>query len=204
LTVTLRAQNNEDPRWRTLPERGDGEEADARMIGDLIEDLPQDPWRASHRFSPDMQACHDVLFRAGSTRAEMAESLDEWLASEQPCLFGRMEAKQNRLSYSLLTENDLERGDDHVRSRIQEDRDAWKRRARVGESHGFIILAISPRIARAAIGPELLRLARHLCDLYLGQDDPDRILLDDLILETHITPASNVLTWTAGPRCYSR
>ena len=177
---------------------GGSEEADGRMIGDLIEDLPQDPWRVSHPFSPDMQACHDVLFRAGSSRAQIAASLDDWLASQQPCLFGRMEAKQHRLSYSLLTANDLERGDDHVRARIQEDRVVWKRRAMLGESHGFIILAISPRIARATIGPELLRLARHLCDLYLGRDDLDRILLDDLILETHIEGAREIRSWRVG------
>ena len=159
--------------WRSVMADSSGDEgrveADPRMIGDLIEDLPQDPWREANPFSPDMQECHDVLFRAGSTRAEMAESLDYWLASQQPCLFGRMEAKQKRLAYCLLTENDLERGDDHVRMRIQEDRDAWRQRARSGESHGFIILAISPLIARATVGPELLTLARHLCDLYLGR-----------------------------------
>jgi hypothetical protein len=173
------------------------------MIGDLIEDLPQDTWRVSHPFSPDMQACHDVLFRAGSTRAEMAASLDRWLASEQPCLFGRIEAKQRRLSYCLLTENDLERGDDHVRARIQEDREVWKRRARGGESHGFIILAVSPRIARATIGPELQNLARHLCDLYLGQDDLDLILLDDLILETRTEAAREFRSWRVGVNYFS-
>ncbi len=173
------------------------------MIADLIEDLPQDTWRDANPFSPDMQACHDVLFRAGSTRAEMAEALDSWLASQQPCLFGRMEAKQQRLAYCLLTENDLERGDDHVRARIQEDRDAWRRRARIGESHGFIILAISPHIARATAGPELLTLARHLCGLYLGQDDLDRILLDDLVLEIQIESNREYRAWSVGVNYFS-
>jgi hypothetical protein len=173
------------------------------MIGDLIEDLPQDPWREGNPFSPKMQACHEVLFRAGSSRAEMAAALDNWLASEQPCLFGRMEAKQHRLAYGLLTENDLERGDDHVRARIQDDRDAWRRWARDGESHGFIILAISPRIARAIVGPELLRLARHLCDLYLGQDELDRILLDDLILETQTEAGREYRAWRVGVNYFS-
>src|SRR3954451_5771390 len=144
------------------------------MIADLIEELPQDTWRAANPFSTDMQTCHAVLLRRGSTRAEMTVALDTWLGTEQPCLFGRMEARQHRLSYCLLTENDLERGDDHVRARIQEDRDIWKRSARRGESHGFIIVAVSRRIAYATVGPELLELARHLCDLYLGRDDLDQ------------------------------
>ncbi len=173
------------------------------MIGVLIEDLPQDPWRARNPFCPDMQACHDVLFKAGSTRAEMAAALDNWLTNQQPCRFGQMEAKQHRLAYCVLTENDLERGDDHVRMRIQEDRDDWKRRARVGESHGFVILAISPRIARATSGPELLRLARHLCDLYLGQDDLDRILLDDLVLEIQTESVREFRAWRVGVNYFS-
>ncbi len=173
------------------------------IIGDLIEDLPQDPWRESHPFSADVQTCHDVLFRAGSSRAEMAAALDSWLAPEQPCLFGRMEAKQHRLAYCLLTENDLERGDDHVRARIQEDRDVWKRRATGGESHGFIILAISVMIARASVGPELQRLARHLCDLYLGQDELDRILLDDLLLKIQTETVPEVRSWQVGVNFFS-
>lgn len=173
------------------------------MIADLIEELPQDPWRAANPFSAEMQACHDVLFRRGSSRIAMTEALDKWLGTEQPCLFGRMEAKQHRLAYCLLTENDLERGDNHVRARIQEDRDAWKRLARRGESQGFIILAISTRIARATVGPELQSLARHLCDLYLGRDELDQILLDDLILEIAIAAGRENRTWRVGVNYFS-
>jgi hypothetical protein len=173
------------------------------MIADLIEELPQDPWRAANPFSTDMQTCHEVLFRRGSTRNEMAAALDDWLGAEQPCLFGRMEAKQHRLVYCLLTENDLEQGDDHVRARIQEDRDIWRRSARRGESHGFIIVAISRLIAHATIGPELLKLARHLCDLYLGRDELDQILLDDLLLEIQAQPAPEYRTWRVGVNYFS-
>jgi len=173
------------------------------MIGDLIEDLPQDTGRERNAFSPDMRACHDVLFRAGSSRAEMEAALNNWLTSQQPCLFGRMDAKQHRLAYCLLTENDLERGDDHVRMRIQEDRDDWKRRGARGETHGFIILAISPRIARATVGSELQSLAMHLCSLYLGQGEPDRILLDDLILEVQAGPVREYRAWRVGVNYFS-
>src|SRR6266540_4640639 len=83
------------------------------MIRDLIDDLRQDPWRSENPFSPGLQDCHRVLFRAGSSRQEMEQALNGWLADEQPCLFGRMEAKQGRLAYCLLTESDLYRGDDH-------------------------------------------------------------------------------------------
>src|SRR4051794_12541961 len=192
------------PTWQrgSLP-TGKPEEAVAWMIADIIEELPQDPWRASNPFSTDIQTCHDVLFRSGSSRAAMAQVLDDWLGAEQPCLFGRMEARQHRLAYCLLTENDLEHGDGHVRARIQEDRDIWRRSARRGESHGFIIVAVSRRIAHATIGPDLLKLARHLCDLYLGRDELDQILLDDLLLEIQTPAAPEYRAWRVGVNYFS-
>jgi hypothetical protein len=152
------------------------------MIRDLIDELPEDPWRGAHQFSPGVQACHGVLFRSGASRAEMEKAINDWLAAEQPCRFGQMEAKQGRLAFCLLTENDLYRGDDHIRARIEEDRVAWKRRALDGDSHGFIIVAVSPQIARATVGPEFRRLACHLCGLYLGRDDQDVSFHDSLLL----------------------
>ena len=50
------------------------------MIRDLIDDLPRDPWRRGHPFSPGLQACHEVLFRAGASRGEMEEAINRWLA----------------------------------------------------------------------------------------------------------------------------
>lgn len=173
------------------------------MIADLIDTLPHDSWRDDNPFSPDVRECHQVLFRTGATRNEMAAALDTWLIKSQPCRFGQMEARQRRLAYCLLTENDLQRGDDHVRARIQEDRDAWRRHARIGASHGFIILAISPRIARATVGPELLRLARHLCDLYLGRADLDQILLDELTLEISTPAGQEYRAWRVGVNYFS-
>jgi hypothetical protein len=173
------------------------------MIRDLIDDLPEDPWRRANAFSPGVRACHDVLFRAGASRAEMGQALDRWLATEQPCLFGRMEAKQGRLAYCLLTENDLQRGDDHVRARIQEDRDAWRRLASTGGSHAFIIVAIARQIALATVGPELLRLARHLCALYLGRDELDQIFHDGLVLEIQAGGGREYREWKVGVNFFS-
>jgi hypothetical protein len=173
------------------------------MIRDLIDDLPDDPWRRATPFSPDVRACHDVLFRAEVSRAEMEEALNHWLATEQPCLFGRMEAKQGRLVYCLLTENDLQHGDEHVRARIQEDRDAWRLLARTGRSHAFLIVAIARQVAFAPVGPELLRLARHLCALYLGQDEVDQILHDSLILEVQTGEGKEYREWKVGVNLFS-
>lgn len=153
------------------------------MLPDFLEALADDPWRRTSPFSDTVSACHEVLFRSAATRSEMADALNAWLATEQPCLFGQMEAKQKRLAYCLLTENDLYKGDEHVRSRIEQDRAVWRGRARGGGSHGFIIVAVSRQIAHAAVNDDLLRLARHLCGLYLGRDAPNEIFHDSLGLE---------------------
>lgn len=174
------------------------------MIRDLIDQLTEDPWRQGHPFSDDMRTCHEILFRVGASRSEMEQALNDWLGKEQPCLFGRMEAKQRRLAYCLLTENDLQRGDDLVRARIQEDRLAWKGRARDGESHGFIIVAISPGIATAAVDERLLLLSRHLCGLYLnGLDGLDQIYHDSLLLAIQGGEATEHREWKVGVNFFS-
>jgi hypothetical protein len=174
------------------------------MIRDLLDDLRQDPRRIQNPFSNDIEACHAVLFRAGASRLEMEDALNAWLAEQQPCRFGRMEAEQKRLSFCLLTENDLERGDGHVRATIQEDRDTWRQIARVCGSHGFIIVAISPQIAMASVGPELLRLARHLCSLYLdGLDKLDEQYHDSLLLAIRSGGATERREWKVGVNFFS-
>lgn len=174
------------------------------MLPDLLDTLADDPWRRDNPFSAPMTACQDVLFRAGASRAEMADALNKWLATEQPCQFGRMEAKQpGRLAYCLLTENDLYQGDRHVRARIEQDRAAWKDQARNGGSHGFIIVAISRDIAHAVVDDNLLRLSQHLCNLYLDSDVLDQILHDSLILEIAGDGVLERREWKVGANFFS-
>ena len=81
-------------------------------INDLVGRLQPDPWRAQeHPFSEDMERCHVILFDPRRTRGEKVTALTNWLAENQPCLFGQMEARQRRLVFRLLNENDLERSD---------------------------------------------------------------------------------------------
>ena len=155
------------------------------QVSDLIGRLEKerDPWRARNVFSADMADCHRVLYDPAASRTEMAEALAAWLGDWQPCLFGRMEARQHRLAFCILTENDLERSDQEIRQKIQDERAAWRDRARTGATHGFLIVAVAERIAFARPGPLLQELASTLCSLYLNFDEPDTIHHDELILE---------------------
>src|SRR5438046_2549112 len=100
-------------------------------ISDLLAELESDPWRqADGQFTDDMRGCHEVLFDSGTSRSEKADALNRWLAENQPCLFGRMEANQGRLAFCILTENDLERSDGDIRARIEHERTVWRNDAR--------------------------------------------------------------------------
>jgi hypothetical protein len=152
-------------------------------INDLVGRLQADPWRAQERpFSVDMERCHAVLFDPRRTRAEKIAALEAWLAGNQPCLFGQMEARQNCLFFCLLTENDLERSDQDIRERIEQARAVWRGLALEGHSHGFLIVAVSLIIVHPRLGPDLQQLALKLCELYLGEAASDQILHDGLIL----------------------
>ncbi len=153
-------------------------------VSDMIGRLPPDRWRLNDRpFSEDLVKCHEALFDPRRTRRQKLAALESWLADFQPCLFGRMEAKQGRLAFCLLTENDLEASDQDIRQSIEQARMGWKRQGAQSKSHGFLIVAVSPTIALARPGPELHRLALKLCELYLGEAASDTILHDRLILE---------------------
>lgn len=173
------------------------------LVSDLVEQLHADPWREQQPFSDDMQRCHQILFDPRRTRQEKLDSLNGWLAEFQPCLFGQMEAKQKRLSLCLLTEHDLARSDEYIQKRIEEDRQDWKRRALVGETHAFIVATISERIARARPGDVLLKLARRICELYLGVSEVDTIFHDDLLLEIGDGEQSQRRSWKVGVNYFS-
>src|SRR6266446_1355458 len=133
-------------------------------VTDMIASLQSDPWRDDNPFSPDVVKCHADLFNGRLSRIQKAKALSDWLADFQPCLFGRMEARQERLAFCVLTENDLERSDQYIREYIETSRAEWRRGGLSAHSHGFVIVAISPAIALARPNSVLHRLAMKLCD----------------------------------------
>jgi len=173
------------------------------LVSDMIARLEPDPWRGANPFSPDVSKCHRVLFDVATSRAEKTAALSAWLAEHQPCLFGRMEAKQDRLAFCLLTENDLERSDQEIRALIERDRSRWKQLARTGGSHGFLIVAVSEAIAVARPNSRLLSLAKRLCELYIEADEPDEIHLDEVILEIDLGDRTEGRRWKVGVNYFS-
>lgn len=166
-------------------------------ISELMNQLERDYWRDGHPFDASVQDANDRLFACQESAAAGAV-LNAWLASHQPCLFGRSAARQGLLSHCILIEADLTRSDEHIRDTIQAARTEWTRRGYTGDASGFVVLAISPRLALAKPNPVLRSIALRLCSLYLLDDiEADRVYTDDLMLQA---PGHNgrVWRWKAG------
>jgi hypothetical protein len=162
-------------------------------VADLLSRLTPDPWRASVGFSPDVESANHRLFNPSSSDDDRTAALSDWLQKHQPCLFGRIAAKNGFLSYCILTEADLTSTDDVIRDKIQAARRTWTRDGYYGMKNGFIILAISERIARATPDATVKELALRLCSLYLLQDIvPDQVFHDQIWLEK---PGRDPTTW---------
>lgn len=155
-----------------------------QTVSTLLTKLRPDPWRESNPFSPEMSYAHQRIAEAGEQRELIAGALHDWLQKHQPCLFGRIAARQDRISYCILTERDLQQSDEMIRDKIQDARTRWTREGFAGRKSGFVILASSPSIAVATPDQNLKALARRLCSLYLLQAvETDRIYHDELFLE---------------------
>lgn len=162
-------------------------------LQELVDRLVPDGWRSTHDFASDFKPCHQSLIE--STLDDVrSKALDEWLASNQPCLFGQEAAKRGRIEYCFLTQADLIRGDDHVGGRIAGARLRWRCRGRKGETSAFIISVVSDLVARAEPNGALLDVAQRIVELYLCRDVPaDRTVHDELFLE-----AAESRSWKVG------
>ncbi len=162
-------------------------------LPELMDNLVTDEWRADHPFSDEVASCHAELL-AAQTNEQRADLLRPWLTQHQPCFFGKIAAKKGLIDYCFLTEGDLLRDERHVAGMVAQRRLAWRKRARRGDSHAFVIMAISDRLARAEPNKALFEVARRIAELYLCRDvPPDKIVHDELFLE-----AKEHRSWKVG------
>lgn len=153
-------------------------------IAKLLLSLAPDRWRQKEGFSQDIEFFHRQILDDAKTDEEISFSLREWLADNQPCLFGRMASGPlDLLSFCILREHDLEKSDAYIRDKIQRFRLLWKREAILGLRSGFIILAVSRRIVEAEPNEAMKELAKRLCFLFLREEiEEDKIHMDRLTL----------------------
>lgn len=168
-----------------------------RSLANLFDDLPDLPHRDGQVFSAEMASANQRIL-TGAEETDVLEALAGWLAKYQPCLFGRVAAKRELLSYCILDEDIVRAGDLAVRNKIQEARRRWTAEAFHGRKSGFVILLRSRRITFAPPSETLLALAQRLASLYLLEEvEPNRIYLDEVFLEAPGSPPA-AWRWPAG------
>lgn len=166
-------------------------------VQELFQRVTADPWRPQVGFSADLADAQKQMLNA-STGEDVADVLNTWLQLHQPCLFGRLAARCNQLSYCILDESDLLRDDLFIRDKIQRCRTDWTRNAFKGTRSGFVILAVSERLLNAAPNQEVAALAHRLAELYLLDDVAfDAVHFDEVYLEQP-GDAAAVWRWHAG------
>lgn len=138
----------------------------------LYQKLTRDSWRDENPFSEDITLANKLLFHPFSTESEKTDALALWFQKNQPCLFGSIAAPKDWLHYGILTDEDLQSTDQHISERIRDELLMWKRRSLrpttefSNPAHGFILLAISERLALAAPNEQLYQFASALRDLW--------------------------------------
>ena len=73
----------------------------AEMLLELKLHGRPDPLRKHHPFSEDMESQHAVLFNRAFNRFRKIKSYRRWLETGQPCVFGRIAAKNENVFIHL-------------------------------------------------------------------------------------------------------
>ncbi len=147
----------------------------ANQLRKLYMALKSDTWRKANPFSSDIKLVQDLLFDPFATDAQRKEQLDHWLqgVGNQPCLFGRIAAANDRIHYCILLEEDfLTRSDKEIAKKIEESLLDWKRRSVRPKPNlstpafGFVLIAASSKLASAAPDEHLYAFSTKLLKLW--------------------------------------
>jgi hypothetical protein len=165
----------------------------ANTIADLFSKIESDPWRQEIGFSNELSEAHKLLQEAGNTEEKIIAILTKWLQKHQPCLFGRLAARLNMLSFCVLTEDDLNCSDKDIRDKIQDARTKWTAEGFEGKKSGFILFVASQKLSCSIPNKTLMLLSQKLCSLYLLDEiEEDKIYMDEIWLEK---PGPDQITW---------
>ncbi|MBX7152955.1 hypothetical protein K1X84_15105 [bacterium] len=170
----------------------------SETVAQLLESLVEDQWRVQNGFSDDLNKIHDKLFDENCNETITKTCINLWLQKNQPCLFGRIAAKQDRLEFCILDDADLQSPNSTIEKKIQMSRRLWTRDGFEGKKSGFIIFIKSQRISRALPDGNMKKLAQKICSLYLLDNvDFDKIYLDNIWLEKPGNPKAAWM-WNTG------
>jgi hypothetical protein len=146
------------------------------QVNELIKSLKTDKWRAENGFSDDVSCVNEVLLDPQALRYEKEEALSNWLRSKQPCIFGRMASKENRIHFCFITPDDVNKKDAAIKKLINAEQNLWKHRALLGDQnppHGFVLVVSHPDIVNAAPDEALKALSTRVREIWIPSVNED-------------------------------
>jgi molybdenum-dependent DNA-binding transcriptional regulator ModE len=132
-----------------------------------------DALRARYPFSENIEATNAILFNPKYDKRRKVRAYRAWLQASQPCVFGRVAAKNKNAFICLLEGNEILRmksGDKDLKDTLQDYRQVWKRNALEGLASSFVVVLVSPSLAIKEPNSELKEIARRLIELYMELD----------------------------------
>ena len=132
-----------------------------------------DAIRVKTPFSEDIEATNAILFNPKYSRRIKVRTYRRWLEQNQPCVFGRVAAKNKNVFICLLEEREIlsmKRGDADLGDTLQDYRQVWKRHALEGLVSSFVIVIVAPSLATKQPDEALKEIARRLLELYMELD----------------------------------
>lgn len=141
----------------------------------LRDSLIIDTWREAHGFSDDIEKANRVLHNSLATDGERQSAFGLWLYGHegQPCVFGKLAAKQKKMHLCFVTHEDLGKSDQHIRDKVEAARRLWKRRAfNAIPEHGLMIIVCDRTVACSLPDENLRRFSVHLQNLVGWEERP--------------------------------
>ena len=135
-----------------------------------------DKFRKRHPFSPDIEATNAILFGRQYNRRSKIRAYRSWLETNQPCVFGKVAAKNKNIFICLLEEQEvlrMKRGDLDLQDTIQDYRQVWKRHALEGLNSSFLLVLVSKALGTREPNDQLKEICRRLMELYMEIDKID-------------------------------
>lgn len=129
--------------------------------------------RSRTPFSEDIEATNAVLFNPKYSKRLKVRAYRKWLEQNQPCVFGRIAAKNKNAFICLIEEREIlamKRGDADLMDTLQDYRQAWKRYALDGLVSSFVIVVVTPSLVHKQPDQALKEIARRLLELYMEID----------------------------------
>ncbi|EPJ94272.1 MULTISPECIES: hypothetical protein [Pseudomonas] len=140
---------------------------------DLLDALPVREGEALS-YGDDIDRTNNLLFSAES-KSKKEEILRSWVKRNQPCMFGRIAASNNKglkLKVYVIDESDIAQGVVRLEEYLQVCRKTWKQACAKGESDAVLYFFNLKKLVDASPSDGLVEVFKGLSDLIFQEYAP--------------------------------